>query len=345
MSGCFQNPFQQDQPVQEPPLIPAPPVTPTQNQAGHPSVYVGTYADMAKLREQGVAVNPLLLKAVSQSIAIGVLKPNGPLDQFHPEQPITLREFRTWATAFQAAEAGVPIPEESTPSLASSQIALPSKRNEKIASQQANADPLSSPMNPQKLELIAPDMQLGTHRLADSENLSREALCSLGVFLAKKYTDALSLSPQAIEGMTPSASETNADEAFSLFKDFAAISAWAKPFVAVAYRESLLQKAFNMNANQLTIEDGFKPTQTATRAEAIVLLHVLFGHVATPGPTSLKTSHLRTLINATNGMKGSYTPLGLTTNSKASLPLASLQTVQQSGPQGSQRFQKSVVAH
>ncbi len=338
LSGCF-NPFQQDKPVQEPPLIPAPPTVETHHQTGRPSLYVGTYADIAKLREQGGAINPLLFNAVSQAIGIGVLKPNGPLDQFHPEQPIAMREFRTWATAFQAAQAGVPIPQDTANPLSTT----PTPPNKE------KADDLSSPMNPQKLDLIAPDMQLGTHRFADTDRLSREALCSLGVFLAKQYTDALSLSPQAVEGMTPGATDTNGDEALSMFKDYAAISAWAKPFVAVAYRDALLQKAFHLNTNQLTIEDGFKPTQPATRAEAIVLLHVLFGSVNTPAPPNPETPEAAIPATHVTGMKGTYTPPGLPATeqaaSKAPLPLASQQTVQQSGPQGSQRFQETVVAH
>lgn len=338
LSGCFQNPFQPEIPVKEPPLIPAPPASEASAIKEQTPLYVGTYADIAKLREQGSTRNPTLIPAVNQAIRLGVLKPVSPLDQFHPEKPIDLKTFRTWATAFQAAQAGVPIPQETANPLS---ITPPSAVNGKT-------DDLSSPMNPQQLELIAPDMQLGTHRIADSENLSREALCSLGVFLAKKYTDALSLSPQAVEGMTPGATDTNGDEALSLFKDYAAISAWAKPFVAVAYRDALLQKAFQLNTNQLTVEDGFKPTQPATRAEAIILLHVIFGNVSTPVPAHPEAASVPTSINTANGMKGSYNPPGLTTGSqttgKPPLPLASQQTTQQTTLQGSQRFQKTVVA-
>ncbi len=338
LAGCF-NPFQQDKPVKEPPLIPAPPAAEVSSGKGQPPLFVGTYADIAKLREQGGAMNPLLFTAVSQAIRIGALKPNGPLDQFHPEKPIDLKLFRAWATAFQAAEAGVPIP----PDGGNPVIVTPTPPSN------GKVDDLSSPMNPQKLELIAPDMQLGTHRIADADKLSREALCSLGIFLAKKYTEALSLSPQALEAMTPGATETNGDEALSLFKDYAAISAWAKPFVAIAYRDALLQKAFHLNTNQLTIEEGFKPTQQATRAEAIVLLHVIFGNVNSPAPSSPETPDAPNTLKRPTGMKGTYSPSESTSTgqaaSKAPLPLASQQTVQQIGPQGSQRFQKSVAAH
>ncbi len=340
LSGCLQNPFQREKPVKEPPLIPAPPAAEVSSDQGQLPLFVGTYADIARLREQGGTRNPALFPAVSQAIGLGVLKPAGPLDQFYPEKPIDLKTFRTWATAFQAAQAGVPIPQDGNSPVISQPA--PTKINGK-------ADDLSSPMNPQQLELIAPDMQLGTHRIADTETLSRETLCSLGVFLAKKYTDALSLSPQAVEGMTPGATDTNGDEALSLFKDYAAISAWAKPFVAVAYRDALLQKAFHVNANQLTVEDGFKPTRPATRAEAIILLHVIFGSVNTPAPPSPETRDVPDILNGPTGLKGSYSPSESTAprqaDTKAPLPLASQQTTQQTTPQGTRRFQKSLLAH
>ncbi len=359
LSGCSQFNQQPEAKIQEPPFIPAPEATTGPlPEKGVPALFVGAFADLIEYGDQSKH-NPRLTEAVSHAIRIGVLKPTGVQDRFNPDNPINYTEFREWATAYQTAAAanGMPLDKSDTG------IITPAKAEKKepreLASKVSRPDALSSPMNPAKLMMLPTQMRWGSHELAPNRPLTREELCGLYVFLAHKTDAAMAMSPDDLESATPGNNSINADEAFGMFKDFQTLSPWAKPYIALAYRDMVLQKVFNLSANHLTIETGFSPNEAITREQAIILLNQVYGFVKNPAPPPPKTPPTETLpgkpINS--GMKGKYapqmempgqqpeTPAQMTPQTQpGSRPLSRLKMSRESGPSGSRHSMSTQAA-
>lgn len=344
LAGCFGNSQSVDE-IKEPPFVPAveAPLTDSK-QSEIPALYVGAYADLMDYGDQ-TRHSPRLLEAVAQAIRIGVLKPDGVQDKFNPENPITFNEFRQWATAYQTAAAGALRlkPTESDPKTSAMGINQPKE----LAPMARQPDELASPMNPARLMMMPADLSLGLHELAKNRPLNREELCALYVFLAHKQDLASALTVDAVESSTPGGNTLQADEALSMFKDYPAISDWAKPYVAIAYRDAILQKAFNLTGTQLTIDQGFDPSAEVSREEAILVLNHLYGYVKNPAPRHNQEKEASNIDNRASdpGLRGHYKPQETLTRPRAAdsttpgktepHPLKSLKTVQESGSEGS----------
>ncbi len=320
-SGCFgQNPKAVS--IQEPPYIPALPSAAEQEVAHDiPVENIQVFADLLEFSDESRR-HPQLREAVSHAITLGVLKPTSLQSRFDPDRTISYGEFRTWTLAYQSVLTGygmVTTPDKSS---------KPSSSGSSGNPQTIPASTPLNPMNPTNLMLLPSEMAWGDHKLADSSPLSRQELCALYIFLSGKENQARKLKPEAVEAMTPSGDALNIDEAFSQFKDYAAISPWARPMVALAYKDGLLQKLYGLTPNQLTIDNGFSPTKEASRENAIVLLHQLYGHlkpVATPPvPPKSQTAKPGPAQN---------TPTAVPT----STPVKSFRATQEKSPVGSKR--------
>jgi hypothetical protein len=179
-------------------------------------------------------------------------------------------------------------------------------------------------MNPDNLMILPSEMQWDDHRLTEIHPVTREELCALYVFLTRQEAAARSLSTDAIESATPGQTQTDADslnldEALSQFKDWAAIGPWARRYIAIAYRDGLLQRIFGLTPNRLTVDEGFHPQQPLTREEAIVFLHTLYGH------TALAKQALQSPIRQ---------PAPPAPEPNTPQPISNLKTMQETGPQG-----------
>lgn len=338
LSGCF-GWMPKEEPIQEPPFIPAPEaVAPKPVQTEIPVAYVGAYADLMEMSDRGQH-HPDLTEAVAHAIRIGVLKPAGIEERFNPDAPIRFAEFRQWALAYQSAAAGVA---EMKPAPLKESKMQPRELTTVVN----RPDSLDSPMNPAKLMILPEDMRWGSHGVDSSRPLTREELCALYVTLVRKAETAQALTMDAIEAAAPGKDGLNADEALSQFKDYQTIDEWAKPYVAVAYRDGVLQKAFRLNANRLTIEEGFHPTAPVTREAAILLLHSLFAYVKSPAPVvkggAMMTFPAKGPSVGEPGMKSGYRPqlqpLSRSEPADSAMgmqPMRNLKTLHESGPNGS----------
>lgn len=332
LTGCT-NPFEQkEEPIKEPPFIPAPEAPAVETKEEIPALYVGAFADMMEYGDQG-RHNPKLVEAVAHAIRIGVLKPIGVQDRFNAQNPVSFGEFRTWTLAYQAAAAGTSKLKAETPS---------SEKNQprELATIVSRTDSLNSPMNPVKLTMLPPEPRFGEHTLAPNRPLTREELCALYVLLAQKQEKVNTLTPDELDEIAPGSGSLNGDESLSMFKDYPAISQWAKPYVGLAYQDAILQKVFNLSGTRLTIEEGFSPTAIVNREEAILLLNQLYGHVKSPAPVSSapSTKPAKPLPSKGDpGMSGSYNPEAAKTTA---LPLKNLKTLKESSPFGTRNVQQ-----
>jgi hypothetical protein len=352
LTGCSGN-FQSSEKVNEPPFIPAVEApTPPQENEEIPALSIGAYADLMDYGDQ-TRHNPKLVEAVSHAIQLGVLEPNGVNDRFNPDNPISFSEFRQWATTYQAAEnASILKPAHST---LLNHAALNHEATEEATKNSSKAllpvaaqpEALTSPINPAKLTILPTLLQFGAHALENNRPLNREELCALYVFLSKKQQQASALTPDQIENTAPGTDTVPNDETFSMFKDYTAISNWAKPYVAIAYQDGILQKVFKLSGTQLTIDQGFNPLGTIDREEAILLLNQLFGHVKTPAPKTKpaqKAPPQKDSVSTDSGMRGHYLPETTMPQTTAPEPLKSLKTVTEKGPNGSRTVQRTEQA-
>lgn len=332
LTGCA-NPFaQKEEPIKEPPFIPAPEAPAVEAKEEIPALYVGAFADMMEYGDQG-RHNPKLVEAVAHAIRIGVLKPNGIQDRFNAQNPVSFGEFRTWTLAYQAAAAGTSRLKPETPATAKNQP-------RELATIVSRTEPLNSPMNPAKLTMLSPEPRFGEHTLAPNRPLTREELCALYILLAQKQDKVNTLSPEAVEEIVPDSGSLNGDESLSMFKDYPAISQWAKPYVGLAYQDAILQKVFNLSGTRLTIEEGFNPSAIVNREEAILLLNQLYGHVKSPAPipSAQPAQPVKTITPMGDpGLSGTYIPGESKT---PALPLKNLKTLKESSPLGTRNAQR-----
>jgi hypothetical protein len=210
-----------------------------------------------------------------------VLKPTNLQERFGPEQSLTYGEFRKWALAYQSALYGYQ--------------ALPSAETlaeAKLTSTNTSPD-ITGPMSPEKLFILPEKLETGSQSLQPNQALTRESLCYLYFLLTKQQSKLQQLSTADMEAAFPSSTGSGAEESLSQFKDYSVISAWARPAVALFYQSGQLQQLFRQTASQLIIDDGFGPKKTADRAEAIVLLHWVYGKIlpTTSTPTILEPAH------------------------------------------------------
>lgn len=283
LSGCWTPKLAADTAsIATPPLIPAPPAQEEVQAEAMPTVAVQAYADLLEWQDDR-RYPPELKDAVSHAIELGVLKPTSFQERFEPEQTVTYGEFRQWALSYQTALYGYQ--------------ALPTAKTlaeEQTESRHFSSNPkpdLTSPMSPEKLSILPEKLEMASKTFSVSNSLSREALCYLYFVLTHRENALRRLSASAIDAMIPAGTNAGPDESLAQFKDYSVISPWARPAVAVFYRDGQLQKLFGKNPNQLTIDDGFGPNQPVTRADAIVLLHWIYGSIAPNKPASAVPSN------------------------------------------------------
>lgn len=336
LAGCV-NPFEtKEEPVKEPPFIPAPEAPAVEAKAEIPALYVGAFADMMEYGDQG-SHHPKLVEAVAHAIRIGVLKPSGIQDRFNAQNPVNFGEFRTWALAYQAAAAGTTKLKPEAPSQGNN-------KPRELASIVSRTDALDSPMNPVKLTLLPEVPRFDEHTLAANRPLTREELCALYVVLAEKQELARRLTPEVIEQTAPGEGSLNGDESLSMFKDYPAISSWAKPYVAIAYQNFVLQKVFNLTGTRLTIEDGFNPQAPINREESILMLNLLYGHVKNPAPVLSSKDEVSVKPQNSKGDPGLRSAYMPTNRQPVAPPFKNIKTLSESGPAGSRSLQQTKQA-
>lgn len=345
LSGCNLLPGGPTETIQEPPLIPDPATdaSASATEEANRKPLVLAYADLMDFNDLNLH-HPKLHEAVSTAIKLGVLKPASLEEKFEPQNPIRFGEFRKWTIAYQGAATGMDMlplnPPEDT--------AKASKINE-IASAPAIIPGNPNPMSPISLMILPSDMQWGEHRLGEMSHLTREELCAIYTFLSRQDATARALSAAEIESANPqwknaNKDAINLDEALSQFKDYPAIGNWARRYVAIAYRDGMLQKILGLTPTRLTIDDGLNPQKEVTRGEAIVLLHHLFSQAAMDRQT------LKPVPPKQNTKPGSLEPVGNTitstpaktekaplqhTNTEKPMPVSQMKAVQETGPNGS----------
>jgi hypothetical protein len=277
LSGCNLWPQAPTEHIQEPPLIPelSEDSAALQQAEMNRKSMILAYADLIDFNDM-TQHNPLLHEAVATAIKLGVLKPTSPDERFNPQNPIHYDEFRTWTIAYQNMSSGNTQQPANNPA-------------------DGSTSNIANPMNPDNLIILPSEIQWGDHRLTETHPVTRQELCALYVFLTRQEAAARSLSADAIESTTPGQKQSdsenmNLDEALSQFKDWAAIEPWARPYVAIAYRDNVLQRIFGLTPNRLTVDDGFHPQQPLTREESIVFLHSLYGHTALARQTLQSTT-------------------------------------------------------
>lgn len=187
-----------------------------------------------------------LRDALIQAIRFGVLRPIGPQDRFSPERAITYGEARGWIMAYQGLL--------------------------------AEAVPLEPDGNVSRWwRPIPPEMLWGEHRLPENVVPTREEMYALYAVLSGQEEAALSLTPEAIETMIPAEGEPGVDDALKDIKDYVDISAWARPYVAIAYKDKLPQNVFGLTSARLTLTEGLSPQRNVTRGDVILMLYRLYG--------------------------------------------------------------------
>lgn len=326
-SGCWKPSVKKNN-VLEPPLIPAPPAQKATDSPSAQDVGVQAFADQLDL-ENTRLYPPDLAKAVAHAITLGVLKPSGLQDRFEPERSITYGEFRQWALAYQSALYGYQ--------------ALPSAEalaEANISTEGLKPD-LTGPMSPEKLFILPEKLETGSHSIQLNQALSRESLCLLYFLLTRQESALQALSQADIEGAFPPATGSGAEESFSQFKDYSGVSLWARPAVALFYKNGQLQPLFRKTTDQLIIDEGFHPQKNVNRGEAIVLLHWAYGKIppktAEAKPVSEPTTPSHAKLRLPGGTSEASpamppSPLGRWKFSEEKSPQAERKVLEVNGP-------------
>jgi len=300
--GCNLTQPVATEPVKEPPLIPDPADLAESGEvdSGLNTKPVNLYEDMAELSDTGQH-SPRLREAVSQAIALGVLKPTSPQERFDAQKPICFGEFRDWAIAYQNATAQVP------------NASMPAEAGSMMGG--------ITDMPASKLKIPPSSMSWEGHAVTESHILTRQELCALYVFLSGQDEVARKMGQDDIEAANPAHDPMSPDEAISQFKDYADIAPWARRYVAVAYQDGLLEKLFKLTPNQLTGAEGFSPSRQASREDVILLLDGLYGKAA--------AAQGNQLIKASDS-----SPAPKAQPQENPTPIGKLQSVRESGPGG-----------
>jgi hypothetical protein len=328
-------------PLREPPLVPSPPDAVTQAKAQQ-AAHAASYADTEDIRN----FSPVLAEAVAHALSLDVLKPATPESRFEPDRPIPYGEFRQWANDYQNAinnAANAPAKSQAP----SSDIPSPA------------AGPLTPPptLTAVTQTWLPAEMMWGGSGVREQSILTRESLCALAVFLNGQDARARKLTPsqiaQAQPGLMQSPAEDDTpslDGGLGQLSDYSKISPWALKYVALSYQNDWLEPVFGLNPAKVIAADGFHPTQPVSRGEALLLLDLLFGKkeaaIAPNGQASDSGATTNAAAKA-HALGKSQSPLDgadfkpLQTGNRSSLsqpnPVKSLQSVQETGPQGSRQ--------
>jgi hypothetical protein len=335
LSGCAGMRKTVSHPV-EPPYIPDPPsISGTLVPVELPSVSenIRNYADLLHLDEDSPYL-PRLQSAVAHAITLGVLKPGSPTEKFDPERPVTYGEFRSWTLAYQSAVSGIGMMPTEGASL--SDVEEMTALKTQVA---AGASPDLAKIR-ERIKILPDKLGWGGHALVAANPLSREEFCALAAYLNGRDQEATALDKKKIDAMAPGGDGSTPDEAFRSFTDYAKVSAWAKPFVAMAYRDGFLRQAFALMPNTLTIEPGFQPQKAVTRRQAMLLLDDLYGvmkpasEVLLPATDSAATNVGSPTTNqaATAPASESPNPISKLQRSRVVTPNGTRESLQISGP-------------
>lgn len=333
-----------------PPYITAPPeptVVASDESALAENLSTGFYADILDAGN-AAQFHPQLKEAVNQAIRLGILKPVGFQERFNPERSITYGEFRSWIVEYQRVIAEDEMQTSLQPGGTDKKGAT-NMPTVSAASASSSVPPvvdrLDSPMNPAKLFIPPSTFAWAGHQLVENTTMTREELCAIYTFLSHQDEKAGQLTGEAIERMAPSGAASNAEDTLGQFKDYNNISEWARRYVAIAYQNQLLKNLFQLTPNRLIIDEGFLPQHTVNRGEALVLLQQLYGPklaLVMPKPLSNEGMASQSERNAASSLSNQ----ALTTPGKgASLvvpksqssgkrPVQMLQSIQESGPEG-----------
>jgi hypothetical protein len=350
LSGCNLLPWQSTETIQEPPLIPEPTAdtNATQNADASRKPLILSYADLIDFNDLSLH-HPKLYEAVSTGLRLGILKPVSLEEKFDPKSPTTYEQFRKWTIAYQGAATGVDmLPVDPPQADDGSPKPKTSDSGNTMTTPSQPEVGSTNPMNPINLMILPSELQWGEHRLTETRNLTREEFCAIYTFLSHQDATARALQPAEIESANPAWKNTNRDainmdEALSQFKDYSGIGSWARRYVAIAYRDGILQKIFGLTPARLTIEDGMNPQKEVSRGEAIVLLHTLFSKAASERQT-LKPTHPKPGINpgtvepvnplpADGAAKTKESPLQQSA-AEHPAPVSQIKAVQETSPNG-----------
>lgn len=281
LSGCFEEKKEQAKVVQ-PPYVPELPEPPSASDTRPPNLTdIRAYADLMEMGDPG-RHHPRLVDAIANAIRAGVLKPASLDDRFEPDANITYGEFRDWTLNWQnaLADSGYGIRMNDGGNLQKPRYRKGGAPRELTAYRR---DALSSPMNPEKLMILPESMAWEEQTMDANAPLTRETLCALYVFLSQQEEKARALSSEKIENMTPGDGAIQAEESLMQFKDYEAISPAARRYVAIAYKDRVVQKVFRLTPDKLAIDEGFNPRMEASREDAILLLDHLYGRYRVTG--------------------------------------------------------------
>ena len=304
-------------------------ISPANNNNNYTNNQPQTYADQLAL--DNPHLYPIDLKeAVSHALLLGVLKPTSSQEPFGPAQPITYAEFRQWTLDYQTALYGTQALPNATTLADTVNIPTP-----KVNS--------ADTINAEQLSILPEVLEIGKQIIQPNQPLTREAFCYLYFVLRHQEKQLSQLPISTMEAMTPNGENSDPAESLSQFKDYANISPWARPAVALLYQKNQLQPLFRKTPAQLTLEDGLGPKQPTTRAEAIVLLHWIYGSI-TPQATKTgdKTSPIPALTHASLHIpdyenSSSKTPLSQT-STVPPVPFGQFKSLQESSSQGKRQF-------
>ena len=114
-----------------------------------------------------------------------------------------------------------------------------------------------------------------TVSLSADTPLTRETFCWVYVYITNQQAQAGHLSHDQALAMNPVKNEVYA---LSEFQDFPAISPWAQQYVALAYRDNVLNSVFALTPGQLVNTKGFGPQQLVTRGETLRFLYRFYAY-------------------------------------------------------------------
>lgn len=194
--------------------------------------------------------NPALKRALTLAMQRGVIASNASAEEMGLENPVTRGEFALWLAGFRGLE-----PKGS---------AFPSYSDVPKSHPQFEAIEAVSSAG-----LIQGVKRGGNMLFNPSERLTRETFCALYVAMIKANRDSYKLDD--FEQMKP-VNVKGSKQNFEHFTDYSAITPTYRHDVALAYRDKVLSKAFNLTPAQLTSSVAFRPHKPMTRMEALLFL-------------------------------------------------------------------------
>ncbi len=231
--------------IAPPPSIPVPPNMLTSRKA-----FSSFSPSEESLKATAVTFNsPALKKALAFAREQGLLSIEGlKIEELKLDEPITRGEFAVWLAGFRK----LPLQEPGFPRYTD----VPKTHPYYIAIETVSA-----------ARLLKGNTLKGEAWFHPSEKIARDAFCDLYITLNKietrryKLDDFNQMHPATAKGPLYN---------FERFVDFDVIAPASRNHVALAYRDNLLEDAFQLSPEQLVSGGGFQPRRWVTRQEALL---------------------------------------------------------------------------